>query len=267
MSKIFISYSREDRAMADRLYRDLEAAGFQLWLDRVDLAGGERWKHRITEEIRESKYFIALLSSRGLGTRGYVQKEIRLALDVLDEYPIEERFFVPVRLEECEPRDQRLLDLQWVDLFPDYESGLQDLFRALGGRPVGEARLVRDERAEIYPEVLRLAMKVYEGATGYAVVAKERKGHLGPMAEEIWAGVKRDSDRLFELREKIDVLSAEEVRTAAGEIIAFATKVKTLGLVVVVKDTKAEMEALFQEYVKELRPAFLRVTREELQGK
>ncbi len=50
----------------------------------------------------------------------------------MDEYPVGEIFVIPVRLDKCQPVDERLQDLQSVDLFLSYENGLKTLMRALG---------------------------------------------------------------------------------------------------------------------------------------
>jgi len=38
---------------------------------------------------------------------------------------------IPVRLVACEPQDDLLRELQWVDLFPSYEDGLAGILRVL----------------------------------------------------------------------------------------------------------------------------------------
>jgi hypothetical protein len=84
---VFISYAREDNAPAERLYDALKLRGAVPWIDSRDLVAGENWKRAITLEIRRADYFIALLSSRSVNKRGYVQKELREALAILDEVP------------------------------------------------------------------------------------------------------------------------------------------------------------------------------------
>jgi len=39
------------------------------------------------QEIRNSSHFLALLSSNAITKRGFVQKEINIALEVIDEIP------------------------------------------------------------------------------------------------------------------------------------------------------------------------------------
>ena len=129
--KVFISYGKEDYDSARRIYDELKKAGAEVFLDTESILPGQRWRQAIKKGIKESNFFIALLSSRTVTRRGYVQKEIKEALDVLDEFPEEEIYIIPVRLDPCEPSHERLKELQWVDLFPEWESGFQKILKSL----------------------------------------------------------------------------------------------------------------------------------------
>ena len=78
--------------------------------------------------MRNSDVVIVCLSNRAVNKAGYVQKEIRYALDVADEQPEGTIFLIPLRLEECEV-PERLCSLQWVNLFED--NGYERLVQAL----------------------------------------------------------------------------------------------------------------------------------------
>jgi HEAT repeat protein len=124
MPRVFISYAKEDALLARRLYTDLTAAGIECWLDSECLLPGQDWKVGIESAIRQCRYFLALLSHRSVTKRGFIQRELRQAIEVFDEFAPDDTFIIPVRLEECEPRHNRLAQLQWVDLFEDYGKGL-----------------------------------------------------------------------------------------------------------------------------------------------
>lgn len=128
---IFISYAHEDEAPARRLYEDLKRAGAKPWLDKENLLPGQEWKMAIESAIEQSDYFIALLSSRSVNKRGYVQKELRQALDVLSMIPPGTIYVIPVRIDACEPTHLRLRDLNWVDLFPSWETAINKIKLAL----------------------------------------------------------------------------------------------------------------------------------------
>lgn len=128
----FISYAREDRDVARRLYRDLSESGAQPWLDVENLLGGQDWQLAIGSAIRESSHFVAVISHRSVGKRGFVQREVAQALRILETFPPDEVYVIPVRLDDAQPRHERLSQLQWIDMFPSYEDGLRRLTRSLG---------------------------------------------------------------------------------------------------------------------------------------
>ena len=131
MADVFISYAREDEALAQRLYQDLRRCGVEPWLDLEDLPVGSNWKREIGLTIRNSKFVLVLLSENSISKKGYAQKEIREAVDVLDEHPESEIFIIPARIDQCEPASRRLADLNWVDLFPSYEKGFEKIMLTL----------------------------------------------------------------------------------------------------------------------------------------
>ena len=98
------------------------------WLDAESLVPGQKWQVEIPKAIRESDVVIVCLSERSVNKEGYIQKEIKFALDIADEKPEGTIFIIPARLEECKSSD-RLSLYQWVDLFED--NGYQRLMRAL----------------------------------------------------------------------------------------------------------------------------------------
>jgi hypothetical protein len=160
---IFISYAREDLPYADRLYEKLLVDGYNPWLDRKCILPGSEWEQSIADAIRSSEYFIALLSARSIEKRGYVQKEIREALDVLQTIPFNRVFLIPVRLESCDPLHPALQRLQWVDFFPDWDEGYVKLNRVFSFVPrekraqsfIGTRWIAKDSDGEQWEFILR----------------------------------------------------------------------------------------------------------------
>ena len=126
-NSVFVSYAREDRETALWLYRALKRAGAKPWLDVEDLLPGQNWKSEIRNAIRESIFFLAVLSQRAVSKRGFVQSELKQALEVLEEFPESDVFVLPVRIDECTPSHERLKDLHWVDLFPSFNDGFRKI--------------------------------------------------------------------------------------------------------------------------------------------
>jgi formylglycine-generating enzyme required for sulfatase activity len=174
--KVFISYARVDREHASRLYADLEKAGLEPWLDEESIRAGENWKAAIDRAIGESDFFLALLSSRSVDKKGYVQKELRRALDELDKYPENKIYLIPARLDECQPSHSKLFDLHRVDLFPSYEAGFEKLLRSFEDEisPRGSGAEVTLEPAappRKEPPVVHGYRRVVRTVAGWGIIA------------------------------------------------------------------------------------------------
>jgi len=129
---VFISYAREDSAEAQRLYRDLKKAGAKPWIDKVEIRPGENWDLALSKAIKDNRYFIPLFSSKSVDKKGYVNKELRYALDALDHYPDKSIFMIPVRLDDCEIPFEKIKKIQNADLFPDWNDGVKRIFKSIG---------------------------------------------------------------------------------------------------------------------------------------
>jgi hypothetical protein len=157
---VFISYAREDAQAAHRLYEELTTAGVNVWFDQESLTPGAKWKPAIRKAIRDSRYFIALISSRSASKKGFVQSELREAIDVLDEFPENETYLIPARLDACEAPHERLNDLHWVDLFPDWKRGKDKLLRFFGvdtkKAPHTEKETIKSNRTATFAPTVRV---------------------------------------------------------------------------------------------------------------
>ena len=177
LPRIFISYTRADLHLVDPVYRFLSTVGCKPWMDVHNLAPGIEFRPEIEKQIRETDYFIACLSSNCVDRRGFVQKELKIALDVLDEFPFGSIFLVPVRLDPCQIPNP-FLKLNYVDMFsPGAKVRLLKAFirharielnqvhRAMGQHELfspkhNEGRVAF--RARLYDEAERLAREAYD---------------------------------------------------------------------------------------------------------
>ncbi len=143
--QVFLSYAHEDIGMAKRVYSDLKGYGLNVWFDADALQAGEQWPDRIQDAIENSRYFLALLSTQSLTKKGFVQKELKTALNVLDLFPDSESYIILVRLCECRISNRRLRDRQWVDLFPEeqYNIGIKKILEVISP----ESFIIRHEPA------------------------------------------------------------------------------------------------------------------------
>jgi TIR domain len=130
--RVFISYSRDDLKFADQLDAALNACGFECSIDRQGISGGEDWKRRLGDLIRDADTVVFVLSpssARSEVCAWEVEKAARLHKRI---FPVNCR-----PLEGASP-PQRLRDLNYVFFYEDpkvsdsgFGTGLASLIAAL----------------------------------------------------------------------------------------------------------------------------------------
>jgi hypothetical protein len=168
---VFLCHSSNDKpAIRDLYERFRHTSGIDPWLDEEKLLPGSDWDLEIRKAVRLSHVVLVCLSDKSVHKEGYVQKELKHALDLADEKPEGTIFLIPLRLNRCEVPD-RLRRWHWVDLFED--GGFQRLLSALHSRAsqIGIAisqvagTLIYDSRTEIPPF---RSWTLYSTARGFA---------------------------------------------------------------------------------------------------
>ena len=136
--QVFLAYVSEDAAPVKRLCATLKAEGFNVWMDVMKLVAGQNWPRAIENAIETSDFFVACFSSHSVNKKGGFQSEVRYALDCARRMPLDDIFIAPVRLDDCRVPRAIQRELQYVDLFPDWQKGVQRLAQVLrrgsGGR-------------------------------------------------------------------------------------------------------------------------------------
>ncbi len=128
-SHIFLCCADADLERVERqLYHPLAKVGFTPWMKSQDLLPGQQWKLATKKAIREADFFVACLSEVSVKKRGFVQKELKNALDLWEEKLEDDIYLIPVRLENCEVPDS-LDGFVGVNLFE--EDGFSRLAAAL----------------------------------------------------------------------------------------------------------------------------------------
>lgn len=105
--ELFISYAREDSDFALKLSTDLRAAGAKIWLDQLDIRGGDSWDDAIEDALKRCDSFLVILSPASVSSYN-VKDEIAVALD-------ENKSILPVLYTSCE-EPFRLRRKQYFDL-------------------------------------------------------------------------------------------------------------------------------------------------------
>jgi TIR domain-containing protein len=121
---VFIAYVEEDLRLVRRLYDAFEEHGFRPWLDKKKLMPGQNWPRAIEAAIQTSDFFVACFSRRATSKRGSFHSELRYALACASKVPLDEIFLVPIRLDDCIVPRRISKQVQYVDLFPNWEAGV-----------------------------------------------------------------------------------------------------------------------------------------------
>jgi hypothetical protein len=117
--KVFLCHSSSDKPYVRKIYEYLtELPNVDPWLDEKKLLPGDDWQLEIENAVRTSDVVLVCLSKMSINKEGFVQKEIKYALDVADEKPAGTIFIVPLKIEECLV-PKRLSQFQWLDYFAD----------------------------------------------------------------------------------------------------------------------------------------------------
>jgi hypothetical protein len=129
--RVFIAYVVEDYQHATRLYSALLAAGFNPWLDRKKLLPGQDWRRCIERAIDTCDFFVACFSPRSVRKRGQFPYEVRYALRCAERMPLDDVFVLPVRFGECTVPSRISWQIQYADLLPDWDKGLNRLVESI----------------------------------------------------------------------------------------------------------------------------------------
>lgn len=125
--RVFLCHSKGDKDFVKQLYGHLVELGCNPWLDEENLLPGQQWEKEIPIAIRDSHVFLVCLSADSVTKRGFVQKEIKVALDVAEQIPEGDIFIIPIKIEPCEV-PASLSKYQWLEA---YRTGYGKLIASL----------------------------------------------------------------------------------------------------------------------------------------
>ena len=140
MPRVFIAYVEEDLVAANKLYQAFRRHGFRPWLDKNQLLAGQNWPRSIETAIQTSDFFVACFSRHSMSKRGGFHSELRYALSCASKIPLDEIFFIPLRLDECVVPRRIANQVQYVNLFPHWETGINHVIRVMRDQSVDRKR-------------------------------------------------------------------------------------------------------------------------------
>lgn len=185
MPKIFISYAREDaRHLADRLKRDLDAVGYEAWLDTAEITGGVDWERGIENAIESSEIVLALLS-HGAYTSDICRSEQSRAIR-------KGKRLIPLLVHPDAERPIILETINYLDFSDEtrYDGMFRDLISDI---TAGEAFKVPETRAT---QTVHAAFNAPHTPTTRPYTADEKRDarafrrYIKDLREEAWLGAR-----------------------------------------------------------------------------
>jgi RNA-directed DNA polymerase len=116
---IFINYARDDDEPVSKIYSRLKKAGYKPWRDKEDIVGGDTWERAIARAIDECDIFVACLTVNSVRKRGWIQKEIRQALEKRQGQLEKDIFIIPLLLEKGIEIPESLAGFQAIPYYED----------------------------------------------------------------------------------------------------------------------------------------------------
>ncbi|MBL7979869.1 MAG: toll/interleukin-1 receptor domain-containing protein [Bacteroidetes Order II. Incertae sedis bacterium] len=159
---IFLAHASEDKPYVRKLYKILKDNGLEPWLDEENLMPGVRWDDKIKEAIKNSRFFMACLSNHSVSKNGYIQKELRMALNELEQKASDVIYFIPALIEDVSLPDVNvgtinLKDYQAVKIFN--EDGMDRLINHLKQ----QANIIEEVKRKENPIFDNLRTTISEG--------------------------------------------------------------------------------------------------------
>lgn len=206
--KVFLCHASGDKPYVRDLYKRLVREGIDAWLDQEKLLPGQDWRVEIPRAVQEADVVVICLSNKSITKEGYIQKEIKFALDSAEEKPDGTIFLIPARIEDCVV-PEKLSRWQWVDLFE--ENGFVKLLRSLKLRAdkVGASLSPSDYQDEDTETERRLDQFYTEGLAAFytedwnraiqrfQMILRERPNHKGALEKLEEAEHRRDIATLY----------------------------------------------------------------------
>ena len=127
---VFLSHASEDKKIVRELSQQLAATGWiDPWLDEEKLLPGQVWERSIEGAIDAADIVVFFLSENSVNKEGYVQRELKRALNRSLEKREGTIFLIPFRLDDCEI-PYELKDRQYANYFERWNSaGIKNGFR------------------------------------------------------------------------------------------------------------------------------------------
>ncbi len=166
---IFVSYKHGEKEFCEMMIRQLEAAGFKVWIDTEQLRAGENWRETINYAIKDSFALILIISPEAKESE-YVTYEWAFAQGAGVKV-------IPVMLKHTEKLHPQLEMLQYLDFTdrarPPWDKLIRRLWELQGENQPNTVAVARDA-----PPAVKTAVAALDSPN-----ADERRSALKSLAQ------------------------------------------------------------------------------------
>ena len=127
MANVFISHRKADDLEAEKLAKEIQNEGHQVWLDQWKINLGDSIIGRMNEGLEGAAYVVLCYSSSGVMSPWISVEWMSTLARQLNNNGVK---ILPVRLTGGEP-PAIIADLQYADLVKDWSKGLSQLLLAI----------------------------------------------------------------------------------------------------------------------------------------
>lgn len=108
--KIFFSYGHDEyENLAQRIKRDLEEEGFEIWIDKENIKGTADWENAIEKGISSSDWLVLLMTEHS------VRRPDGVCLDEVSYARFLGKSIAPIMIQEVKP-PLCIARIQWIDM-------------------------------------------------------------------------------------------------------------------------------------------------------
>lgn len=176
--RVFLSYGHDPACVeiVQRIRLDLQAAGWESWVDDKGIRFGDDWRREITKGIQESQHVLAFLSQHSTRKPGVCRQEVAIALGPRNGH------VYTVLVEPLERVSPPLIvsHMQWLDMQQWQELKVNDpaAYEALYRKSLAEILRVL-ERNEPFAGDIELLQRWLDTLDGTADMLAAEEGFTG----------------------------------------------------------------------------------------
>lgn len=141
---VFVSYATPDRHRVVPLCDRLTEHGIEVWIDFRRILPGQDWNLEIRRALARANIILVFVSNTSVDRRGYVQRELKAALDQQSERLADDIYVIPIILDDDTTIPEQVRRLQCIrSTEADWEHRVEETIRfqlARLGRQVAETQ-------------------------------------------------------------------------------------------------------------------------------